>query len=489
VKQERAGGASAPERIVAPHPIPQLPARQTNLPERRVRLFGRDQDLARTRNALLETEGRLLSLTGTGGCGKTRLALELASRLLDQFPDGVWLAEFGAVSDPELVTQTVVTALGLRGQPGESSSQTLIAWIGRRRVLLVLDNCEHLLDACAQLADLLLEACPDLRILATSRHPLQITHESIWRVPSLAVPDPRSALSAEEVGQFPAIELFVQRAQAVRSDFNLTSHNAAIVAAICARLDGLPLAIELAAAWVRALGVQQILERLDDTFLLVGINRSAPTRQQTMRATLDWSYGLLADAERTLFRRLAVLVSGWSLEAAVDICSDSSAERDELLTRLTRLVDMSLVQVDARDERARYRLLEPARQYAKAQLTASGELDARRRRHAAYFLSFAEALADDANLGGPGRQAAFDALEHEEDNLRAVFRWSLEQGEAEIGINLGRAYWSFWVSRGLYSEGRLWMMELAALPEAGECPRAWPSASRGFWPGARATMP
>jgi predicted ATPase len=263
----------------------------------------------------------------------------------------------------------------------------------------------------------------------------------------------------------------VQRAQAVKPDFAVTSRNAAAVSAICARLEGLPLAIELAAAWVRVLGVEQILERLDDTFeLLVGGSRSAPSRQQTMRATMDWSYGLLAEPERVLFRRLAVFVGGWSLEAAADLCPGDTVERHELLVRLSRLVDASLVQVEDRQERARYRLLEPVRQYAHLCLSASGEVDAVRRQHAGFFLSFARRWEADANSGGPGRQAALAALEGELDNLRAALHWCLEHGEAEQGISLGRALWTFWVARGLYTEGRSWMAQLAALPDAANAP-------------------
>jgi non-specific serine/threonine protein kinase len=244
-----------------------------------------------------------------------------------------------------------------------------------------------------------------------------------------------------------------------------------VVADICARLGGLPLAIELAAAWVRVLGVDQILERLDDTFeLLVGGSRSAPTRQQTMRATLDWSYGLLAEAECVVFQRLSVFVGGWSLEAAENVCSGGIVDRHGLLARLTRLVDASLVHVDERDERVRYRLLEPVRQYAQNCLTASGELAAVRRQHAAYFVSFAQRWETDANVGGPGRQAAHTALGHEQDNLRAALRWCVEHGEAEMGLRLGRAHWNFWVVRGLYSEGRTWLTQLAALPAAANEP-------------------
>jgi non-specific serine/threonine protein kinase len=441
------------------------------LPALHTQLFGREQDSAAVRELTLETPGRLVTLTGTGGCGKTQLALLVATSLIDAFPDGVWLVDLAPVHAAQLVPQTVMSALGVREQPNEAPSQTLIGWIGQRSLLLLLDNCEHLLDACAQLGAALLNACPNLRLLATTREPLRISGERVWRVPSLDIPEPHSILRADQVTHFPSSQLFVQRAQSVQSDFALTRRNAAVVAAICARLGGLPLAIELAAVWVRVLGVDQILERLDDTFgLLVGGSRSAPTRQQTMRATMDWSYGLLAEVERVVFQRLAVFVGGWSLEAAEDVCSGQTVERHEVLAHLTRLVDASLVQVEEREDRARYRLLEPVRQYALTCLSASGELDGVRAQHAAFFLSFAEQRETDANFGGPGRQAALSALEREQDNLRATLQWCLDHGEAEKGIFLGRALWTYWVIRGLYTEGRSWLAPLAALPNAVKSP-------------------
>src|SRR5262249_50588769 len=243
---------------------------------------------------------------------------------------------------------------------------------------------------------------------------------------------------------------------------------AGIVAAICAQLEGLPLALELAAAWVRALGVEQILERLDDTSgLLVGGSRSAPHRQQTMRATLDWSYGLLTEPERVIFYRLAVLAGGWSLEAAEVVCSGAEiGPQEEVLHLLTRLVDASLVQVDDLNGRARYRLLEPVRQYAHERLDASGDAEVIRRQHATFFASFAHQLETDANVGGPGHEAAHAALELEQDNLRAAMSWCLERGEAETGLGLVRAHWNLWVVRGQFTEGRAWATQIAALPDA-----------------------
>jgi non-specific serine/threonine protein kinase len=413
-----------------------------------------------------------VTLTGTGGCGKTQLALVVATGLLDSFRDGVWLVDLVPVQTAHLVPQTAIAAIGLSEQSGETPLRTLVGRIGGRRLLLLLDNCEHVIDACAQLAEALLDACPNLRLLTTSREPLRIAGESVWRVPSLGIPEPRSELAPDRVAQFPAPQLFVQRAQAVKSDFAMTSRNAAVVSAICARLEGLPLAIELAAAWVRALSVEQILERLDDTFdlLVGGGSRSAPGRQHTMRAAIDWSYGLLTEAERVVFQRLAVFVGGWSLEAAENVCSDQTVDRREVLARLTRLVDASLVQMEDREQHARYRLLEPVRQYAQMRLSAASDLDAARRQHAAYYLSFAEQWETDANFGGPGRQTALTALERELDNLRAALQWCLETGEAEKGIFLARALWTFWVIRGLYAEGRSWLAQLAALPDAEEAP-------------------
>jgi predicted ATPase len=450
---------------------PRARVRHHNLPALHTQLFGREQDSATVRDLTLQTPGRLVTLAGTGGCGKTQLALLVATSLIESFPEGVWLVDLAPVRAAQLVPQSVTSGLGVREQPNEAHSQTLAGWIAGRSLLLVLDNCEHLLDACAQLATALLDACPNLRLVTTSREPLRISGESVWRVPSLAVPEPSSVLLHDQVAHFPALQLFVQRAQAVQSDFGVTPRNVAAVAAICARLGGLPLAIELAAAWVRVLGVDQILERLDDTFeLLVGGSRSAHSRQQTMRATMDWSYGLLTEAERVVFQRLAVFVGGWSLEAVEHVCSGGTVERHDVLACLTRLVDASLVQVEEREEGTRYRLLEPVRQYAHMFLSTSGELEATRLQHAAFFLSFALRWETDANYGGPGRQAALTGLEGQLDNLRAALHWYLERGDAEKGISLGRALWTYWVSRGLYSEGRSWSAQLAALPDAAKDP-------------------
>ena len=449
--------------------VPALKAHH-NLPTYATALVGRDREVAELRH-LFGNDGRLITLTGVGGCGKTRLALAVASSLIGSFKDGVWLVELASLADPLLVPQAVALALGVRERSDRSLLDALVARLARRQVMLVLDNCEHLVKACAELADTLLHGSPGVRLLATSREALHIPGERAWRVPSLAIPDPHSIVPPDELARFASAQLFVERAQAVQSNFDVTPRSAPAVAAICARLEGLPLAIELAAAWVRALGAEQILERLDDAFgLLVGGSRLAPSRHQTMRATLDWSYGMLAPSEQIVFQRLAVFGGGWSLEAAEEVCLGGGVGRQEVLGLLTRLVDMSLVQVDERDGRARYRLLEPVRQYAYERLGASGELDAVRRLHATWYERFAERWETNANVGGPGRQAALAALEHELDNLRTALRWCFDLGDALTGLRLARAHWNIWVIRGALTEGRAWLTELATLPDTANYP-------------------
>jgi predicted ATPase/DNA-binding CsgD family transcriptional regulator/Tfp pilus assembly protein PilF len=442
-----------------------------NLPAPGTILVGRDKDVARLCQLVLQPDGRLVTLTGVGGCGKTRLALRVAAQLVGSFKDGVWLVPLASLADPLLVPFAVGSALGLHERPDRSVLDGLVAHLSKRQLLLVLDNCEHLLQACAELAGTLLAACPLLRVMATSREPLQIAEEMAWRVPPLGYPDSPASLSLHELEKYPAVQLFVERAVAVQASFTLSRHAAPAVAAICARLEGIPLAIELAAAWVRVLGVNEIRERLDDMFgLLIGSSRTVPSRRQTMRGALDWSYGLLAPSERIFLQRLAVFVGGWTLTAAEAVCPGGGVAPHEVLGLLTRLVDASLVEVDDRDDRARYRLLEPVRQYVHERLVDSGELDLVRRRHANFFLSYAEQRLTDANMGGPGRLAAHAAIEKEQDNLRAALGWCLDEGEAEMGLRFCRAHWSFWVLRGHLREGRSWLTRLVALLDVEKAP-------------------
>jgi predicted ATPase/DNA-binding CsgD family transcriptional regulator len=445
-------------------------ARNHNLPAPHTHLIGREQDSATVRALVLQAPGRLVTLTGTGGCGKTQLALLVAAGLVDTFSDGVWLVELATVQAPHLVPYAIASVLGRRERAREDLIDTLVAHLETRAVLLVLDNCEHLIDACAALTERLLVGCPRLRLLATSRERLRIGAETNWRVPSLPGPDPRATVAPDDLLAYPAVELFVERAHAVQPDFALSQATVSSVAGICARLEGLPLALELAAARVSALSLAQILERLDDSFqLLVGGSRTAPTRQQTLLATLDWSHGLLSAAEQAIFRRLAVFSGGWSLEAAEAVCTDDAKiPRVTVIELLTQLVDKSLVVVaeDERTRRSRYRLLEPIRQYARDQLEASGELDLVARRHAAYFLAFAEPLGREAGVGGALRDESADAIMAEYRNLLVALRRALDTQDADLALRLAWTLEFVWKWRLPVGEGRPWVEEVLALPGA-----------------------
>jgi predicted ATPase/DNA-binding CsgD family transcriptional regulator len=451
------GGDEGKEGLVAPS------ASDGPVLAPRTPLIGRTHELAALRDLILHADERLLTLAGVGGCGKTRLAIQLASDLAATFPRRVWLVELAPIADPALVPGVVVSALGLREEAGISSVEALAAFLAHQPALLILDNCEHLIDACAALADYLLTACPALRLLATSREPLQIAGERQYRVPPLATPDVDNLPGVNALARSPAVQLFVARAGAVAPAFSLTAENALLIARICVRLDGIPLALELAAARVRVLALEQILARLDDAFrLLVGGSRVAPTRQQTLRATLDWSDALLTEPERALFHRLAVFAGEYALEAVEAVCSDDDLPPAEILEVLTRLVDKSLVMVTDSDRSAWYRLLEPARQYALQHLTAHGETEMTRARHAMFFLALAERAAP--MLRGPAQDVWLARLEREQGNLRAALRWAEEAGEGEIGLRLATALAPFWEAHVHLAEGRHWLLSALATP-------------------------
>jgi predicted ATPase/DNA-binding CsgD family transcriptional regulator len=440
-----------------------------NLPAQLTPCIGREQDVDALARLLAVT--RLLTLTGAPGVGKTRLALEVAGGLGDAFPDGVWLVELAPLADPDLVPQAVATTLGVREQPHRSVLETLAAAGRARRLLLVLDNCEHLVDACAGLADRLLQACPSLVILATSREPLGVAGETAWRVPSLALPEvdgpgPSGPVEGSALGECAAVKLFVERARAARPTFALTDLYAQPVARICRRLDGIPLAIELAAARVTALSVEQIADRLDDRFrMLTGGNRTALPHQRTLRAAVDWSYDLLSEPERALLRRLAVFAGGWSLEAAEAICAGDEIESSEILDLLQRLVDRSLVVAEAHANGSnRYAMLEMLQHYALDRLAEGGEEEDARRQHAAYFLALAEQA--EPELRGPREREWSACLDRENENLRAALRWCIDRTEAEQALRLGSALWRFWFQRGYLVEGLAWLEQALALAPA-----------------------
>ena len=414
---------------------------------------------------------RLLTLTGAGGSGKTRLTLAVSSGMRDRFEDGVWWVELAPISDPSLVPQAVAQAMMFREEPGRSLTQTIATDLATSELLLILDNCEHLIEASADLAEALLRSCPRVRILATSRELLGIPGEAQFVAPPLSLPDP---LRMQDDGQvtYEAARLFVERARAVRPEFAFTQYNAMTVAQICHRLDGMPLAIELAASKVRVLSVEQIASRLDDRFaLLTSGGRTTLPHQATLGATMAWSHDLLSEVERTLFRRLSVFAGGFTLEAAEAVCPGENIREAEVLELLTSLVDESLVQVDQQHGESRYGLLETIKQYALERLEESGEAGLIRERHARYFLGLAEEA--EPELRGARQGEWLRRLDREFDNFRAALSWALKQEDAELGLRLCGALGEFWHMLGRQSEGRRWLDEaLAKEGDATEIARA-----------------
>ncbi len=408
-----------------------LPAQLTNF-------IGRQTEMASLRAAL--TTDRLVTLTGAGGVGKTRLAVHVASEIADEFRDGVFYVDLAPITHPDVVTVTAARALGLPDQPARSPMDTMLRFIRDRHLLIVLDNCEHLLDASARLVTEWLSAATGLTVLATSREALGVIGEATWQVPSLALADD-------------AIALFADRARLARTGFTVAEDHA-VVSDICARLDGMPLAIELAAARVRTLSLTEIVDGLHDRFrLLTGGSRTAVRRQQTLRASVDWSHALLTETERVLFRRLAVFLGGFDLDAARAVASDDDIERHQVMDQLTLLVEKSLVVAEDSRGRTRYRLLETVRQYALEKLSESGEADAVRDRHRDHYTAIA------ALLDAPGRtdyERRIQQAETEMDNLRSAFGWCLENSDNEHALNLASSLHPLWHSRGRILEGCAW---------------------------------
>lgn len=433
---------------------------------------GREREMGELKRLI--PEARLITLLGAGGAGKTRLALEVAARLVDEFASGVYLVELAGVSDPQLVPQAVASALDVREQADESLSDTLTQYLRPRELLLILDNAEHLANAVAELAHYLLRSCARLHLLVTSRERLRTPGERSFPVPPLALPPPTAALTPAQLREYEAVLLFVDRAQAVWPAFQLTEQNAPAVREVCARLDGLPLAIELAAARTQLMSVQEIAARLANRFRLLAVGeRAVQPRQQTLRTLVDWSYDLLTPAEQRLLRRLAVFAASFSLAAVEQICggdeSDATPPDSALSTQpstldlLGQLMDKSLlVRLDTAGP-PRYRLLETIREYAWARLVASGDSGVMRR-HALYYLSVAEQAAKE--LLGDAQVTWLARFEEEHDNFRAALTWTLEAGETELALRLATALWRFWYSHGYLSEGRGWMG--AALARPGE---------------------
>ena len=460
--------------------------RRHNLPAPLNKFIGRETEVAEVKQQLSAV--RLLTLTGPGGCGKTRLALRVASDLPAEYAGGVWLVEFASLADAQLVPQAVAFTLGVHEQAGRGIIDTLTDHLLHRHSLLVLDNCEHLVVACARLAETLLQACPGLKILATSRENLGIPGEAVWSVPPLSLPDPRAwrdysnwqnALKAYEKSE--AVQLFVARATTALPAFSLTEQNGEYVVDVCLKLDGMPLAIELAAARVQTLSVQQIAERLNDRFhFLKSGSRTAPSRQQTLEAALDWSYSLLSKTEQKLILRLCVFMGGWTLEAAEAVCVDHGIEAGNILDLLTQLANKSLVVIERMPgQETRFRLLETIRQYGREKLLAAGEARVVEMRHRDWYLKMV--LRAESELKGSEQSEWIEWLEREHDNLRAALAWSLKNDTA-VALQLVETLGQFWFMRGHhFGEGIEWLERVLSIDEA---PGQVASRARAFrWLG------
>ena len=441
----------------------------TNLPLQLTSFIGRERELVDVKRLL--STSRLVTLTGPGGCGKTRLALQVASLPDAAYADGVWLVDLASLQEPTLVPQLAAQALGLRLTPDKSLLEVLLCWIESRHLLLILDNCEHLSAACAQLVQQLLSQAPRLNILATSRQALAVHGEIIYQVTGMALPSVHPETISNipdnpqpnDYQQYDAVQLYVERARAVLPNFRLTLDNALLIGEICRKLDGLPLALELASARVNVLTVQQIAERLDDRFTLLISTQSNEdvSRHHSLRAAIDWSYDLLSMPEQILLQRMSSFAAGCSLTAAEAICAGDGIEREQVLNLLSSLVNKSLIVAQTlRGSEARYHMLETIRQYAQEKLIAGGGWSAMRDGHLQYFLKLAEETTP--KLNGQYQQLWLNWLEGEFGNIRAALTWSLENGRVEAGLRIIIAIYQFWTIRDYVEEGLAWVERLLA---------------------------
>jgi predicted ATPase/DNA-binding SARP family transcriptional activator len=482
LREDIAAGTFSPDQLQGGAAEESFGIGRHNLPAARTSFVGREQEIVEIKRELAMT--RLLTLTGAGGSGKTRLAIEVARKLVGAYPEGVWLVELAGLSEGTLVTQTVAATLGVQEQPDRPLINTLVDFLREKKVLLILDNCEHLLEAATRFTDTLLDSCPRLTVLATSREALGVGGEILWQVRPLSLPattyggsirERNGKYSVEGLMRYEAVRLFVDRAHLRLPSFQLTQENAGAVARVCRRLDGIPLAIELATARMGALAVEQVAQRLEGSLdVLRSAGRTAAPRQQTLRATMDWSHDLLSEAERRLFRRLSVFAGGWTLEAAEAVCSGEGIDKNDGVNLLGGLVDKSLVVVESSMSGAvRYRMLEPIRQYALEKLEKSAEAERVRERHIGHYLALAEAA--NPELMGPDQASWLEQLEIEHANLRATLTWALDpkgaqpEERAESGLRLAAALGRFWNAHGP-REGLRWLER--GLARSGASPKS-----------------
>lgn len=445
INQDRSLGVPIQER---------LPPRLDNLPATLTSFVGRTQEMAQLSSLLATT--RMLTLTGPGGIGKTRLAIEVARSLVDNFERGVWLTNLGSLTDPGLAPQAVGSVLLVRSTGGQAPTDALTSYLSNRHCLLLFDNCEHWIDACARLAEAVVTSCPLVTVLATSREALGVAGEVVWPVPALELPEltpNRSISAASECG---AVELFRQRAESAIGSFRLDDGGLQTTINVCRQLDGIPLAIELAAARLKVISLDELSARLRDRFqVLIGGSRTALPRHQTLRAAIDWSYDLLSEIERSQLRMLSIFAGGFTLEAAEAVCGDRPRGGVDVLEVVSSLVRKSLVQVDRSDFEVRYRLLDTIREYAYEKLGETDQLGTAGLRHVEFYLDLAERAAP--QLRGPGATVWMARLEREHDNIRAAIRWSLEVRNADRFSRLLVAMWWYWYVRCFFEEGRRWL--------------------------------
>ncbi len=431
-----------------------------NLPTLATSFVGRDQELAEAEKLL--RGARLVTITGVGGAGKTRIALQLAAEMGPAFPGGMWLVELAAVTDPDHIDSVTAQALGVSEHPGRSLRESVLDFLEERQALLIVDNCEHLVDGAADLIDDILAQSLSCKVIATSRELLGVGGEVAFGLRSLSVPRSGEEIRPETIGRFDGVRLFLERAAAAKPDYRMTSQDAEAVAEICRRLDGMPLALELAAARLRSFSPAQIADNLDQRFrLLTGGSRTALPRQQTLAAAIDWSYRLLTPDEKALFERLSVFQGGFSLESAMDVCQDAATlDAFTVLELLPSLVDKSLVTADTDGESARYRLLETIRQFARERLDESGSGDLHRRQHAEHFLELAREAG--RNIRGPDELLWWERIDTELDNLRQAMTWGLESEDPLIALLIAEAFWRFWWFKSTWGEGVSWLQQAVA---------------------------